>query len=115
MRRLIYNNKDQLMAAGVIVAGWDPVNGGLVYTITLGGSCLELPFAVHQRAARCNFGVSGVKLMNLNNLSTLLTTNLFITILFLFNSTAMIPVSVFPSSGQRANSIVLYAVNPIIL
>ena len=44
MRRLIYNNKDQLQA-GVIVAGWDPVNGGSVYTITLGGSCLELPFA----------------------------------------------------------------------
>jgi 20S proteasome subunit beta 1 len=44
MRRLIYQNKDQLQA-GVIVAGWDPVHGGGVYTITLGGSCLELPFA----------------------------------------------------------------------
>jgi 20S proteasome subunit beta 1 len=45
MRRLIYNNKDQLQA-GVIIAGWDPVNGGSVYSITLGGSCLELPFAM---------------------------------------------------------------------
>lgn len=44
MRRLIYNNKDRLQA-GVIIAGWDEVNGGSVYTITLGGSCLELPFA----------------------------------------------------------------------
>lgn len=44
MRRLIYNNKDRLMA-GVIIAGWDEVAGGSVYTITLGGSCLELPFA----------------------------------------------------------------------
>ena len=44
MRRLIYQNKDALQA-GVIVAGWDPVHGGSVYTITLGGSCLELPFA----------------------------------------------------------------------
>jgi 20S proteasome subunit beta 1 len=44
MRRLIYGNKDQLQA-GVIVAGWDPIDGGSVYTITLGGSCLELPFA----------------------------------------------------------------------
>ena len=44
MRRLIYNNKDRLMA-GVIVAGWDPVEGGSVYTFTLGGSCLKLPFA----------------------------------------------------------------------
>jgi len=44
MRRLIYENKDMLQA-GVIVAGWDDVNGGSVYTITLGGSCLQLPFA----------------------------------------------------------------------
>ena len=44
MRRLIYQNKDQLQA-GVIVAGWDPVHGGSVYTITLGGTCLQLPFA----------------------------------------------------------------------
>jgi 20S proteasome subunit beta 1 len=44
MRRLIYNNKDQLMA-GVIIAGWDPVDGGSIYSITLGGSCLQEPFA----------------------------------------------------------------------
>jgi 20S proteasome subunit beta 1 len=44
MRRLIYQNKDNLMA-GVIVAGWDSVHGGSVYTITLGGTCLQLPFA----------------------------------------------------------------------
>jgi 20S proteasome subunit beta 1 len=44
MKRLIYQNKDNLMA-GVIVAGWDAVHGGSVYTITLGGSCLQLPFA----------------------------------------------------------------------
>lgn len=31
--------------AGVIVAGWDPIDGGSVYTVTLGGSCLKLPFA----------------------------------------------------------------------
>jgi 20S proteasome subunit beta 1 len=44
MRRLIYQNKDNLMA-GVIIAGWDEVHGGSVYTVTLGGSCLQLPFA----------------------------------------------------------------------
>ena len=44
MRRLIYQNKDQLMA-GVIIAGWDPIHGGSVYTVTLGGTCLQLPFA----------------------------------------------------------------------
>ena len=30
--------------AGVIIAGWDPVEGGSVYTVTLGGTCLQLPF-----------------------------------------------------------------------
>lgn len=44
MKRLIYQNKDNLQA-GVIVAGWDEVHGGSVYTVTLGGSCLQLPFA----------------------------------------------------------------------
>lgn len=44
MRRLIYQNKDKLQA-GVIVAGWDSVQGGSVYSIALGGTCLQLPFA----------------------------------------------------------------------
>eukprot|EP00934_Nitzschia_sp_Nitz4_P006509 Nitzschia sp. Nitz4//scaffold18_size181773//69444//70285//NITZ4_001915-RA/size181773-snap-gene-0.274-mRNA-1//-1//CDS//3329540011//6499//frame0 len=45
MARMIYQNKDRL-SAGVIIAGWDSVNGGSVYNITLGGSCLELPFSL---------------------------------------------------------------------
>jgi 20S proteasome subunit beta 1 len=45
MRRLCYENKDMLMA-GVIVGGWDPVEGGSVYNIPLGGTCLKMPFAV---------------------------------------------------------------------
>lgn len=44
MKRLIYQNKDRLQA-GVIVAGWDAVHGGSVYSIALGGTCLQLPFA----------------------------------------------------------------------
>jgi 20S proteasome subunit beta 1 len=44
MRRLIYDNKDAL-SAGVIIAGWDDVNGGSVYNIALGGTCLKMPFA----------------------------------------------------------------------
>ena len=31
--------------AGVIVAGWDPVHGGSVYVVNLGGTCVPLPFA----------------------------------------------------------------------
>lgn len=44
-RTLCYENKDRLMA-GIIVAGWDPVDGGSVYEIALGGSCVKLPFAM---------------------------------------------------------------------
>jgi 20S proteasome subunit beta 1 len=45
MRRLCYENKDNLMA-GVIIGGWDPVNGGSVFNIPLGGACIPMPFAI---------------------------------------------------------------------
>jgi 20S proteasome subunit beta 1 len=45
MRRLCYENKDNLMA-GVIIGGWDPVEKGSVYNIPLGGTCLKMPFAI---------------------------------------------------------------------
>jgi len=45
MRKLCYENKDNLLA-GVIVGGWDAVDGGSVYNIPLGGSCIKMPFAV---------------------------------------------------------------------
>jgi len=45
MRKLCYENKDRLMA-GVIVGGWDPVDGGSVYNIPLGGTCLKMNFAI---------------------------------------------------------------------
>lgn len=32
--------------AGVIIGGWDPVNGGTVYNIPLGGACIPMPFAL---------------------------------------------------------------------
>lgn len=44
-RTLCYENKDRLMA-GVIVAGWDPAQGGSVYEIPLGGTCVRQQFAV---------------------------------------------------------------------
>jgi len=44
-KRICYANKDKLLA-GLIVAGWDPVNGGEVYAIPLGGTCVKVPFAV---------------------------------------------------------------------
>lgn len=45
MRRLCYENKDNLLA-GVIVGGWDAVDGGTVYNIPLGGSCIKMPWAI---------------------------------------------------------------------
>mmetsp|Transcript_14401 Transcript_14401/g.20723 ORF Transcript_14401/g.20723 Transcript_14401/m.20723 type:complete len:225 (+) Transcript_14401:81-755(+) len=45
MRKMCYDNKDSLMA-GVIIGGWDPVNGGQVYNIPLGGSMIAMPFAL---------------------------------------------------------------------
>ena len=32
--------------AGIIVAGWDPIHGGSVYTVPLGGTCLQAPFSI---------------------------------------------------------------------
>ena len=45
MRKLAYENKDNLLA-GVIVGGWDPVDGGSVYNIPLGGACIKMPYAI---------------------------------------------------------------------
>ena len=37
-----YNNKDMLMA-GMIVAGWDKYEGGVVYALPIGGSMVKVP------------------------------------------------------------------------
>merc|ERR1719152_71741 len=44
-RELCYNNKNMLMA-GILVAGWDAVKGGQVYSIPLGGALLPRPYAI---------------------------------------------------------------------
>lgn len=45
LARLIYHNKDYL-SAGLIVAGWDPVEGPAIYNVAMGGTCLKMPFAM---------------------------------------------------------------------
>lgn len=42
--QMAYSNKDMLQA-GMIVAGWDPVAGGSVWGIPLGGTLIQTPFA----------------------------------------------------------------------
>ena len=44
-RELCYSNKDALQA-GIIVAGWDKYHGGEVYSVPLGGSLHQQPFAI---------------------------------------------------------------------
>ena len=56
MQRLCYENKDQLLA-GVIVAGWDPVDGGSVYSIPLGGTCLKTKFALSGSGSTYIYGL----------------------------------------------------------
>eukprot|EP00889_Picochlorum_renovo_P007458 jgi/Picre1/34488/NNA_001956.t1 len=45
MQRLAYENKGMLQA-GLIVAGWDEKRGGSVYAIPLGGTLVQVPFAI---------------------------------------------------------------------
>ncbi|RHY32464.1 hypothetical protein DYB32_002538 [Aphanomyces invadans] len=44
-RKLCYENKDRLMA-GIIVAGYDKVKGGQVYSIPIGGALVEQDYAI---------------------------------------------------------------------
>ena len=44
-RQLCYQNKSNL-TAGIIVAGWDNKKGGQVFSVPIGGSLLERPYAI---------------------------------------------------------------------
>jgi 20S proteasome subunit beta 1 len=44
MGSLCYNNKDNLLA-GIIIAGFDPYDGGQVFCIPLGGTLIKQDFA----------------------------------------------------------------------
>ena len=35
-----------MLSAAIIVAGWDPVKGGQVYSIPIGGAILERPYSI---------------------------------------------------------------------
>jgi len=56
MASLCYNNKEHLLA-GVIIAGWDPVDGGSVYSIALGGACVKVPFALSGSGSTYIYGL----------------------------------------------------------
>lgn len=44
-KKLCYMNKWNI-SAGIIVGGYDDINGGSVYSIPSGGSCVKLPYAI---------------------------------------------------------------------
>ena len=44
-RSICYSNKDRLMA-GIIVAGWDKVEGGQVYAVPLGGTLVRQEYSI---------------------------------------------------------------------
>ncbi|EPY31564.1 20S proteasome subunit beta 1 [Strigomonas culicis] len=44
-QKMCYMNKWNI-SAGIIVAGYDPINGGSVYSIPSGGSCVKLDYAL---------------------------------------------------------------------
>lgn len=45
VQQMCYHNKDALLA-GMIVGGWDPINGGQVYQVPLGGLLHRADFAI---------------------------------------------------------------------
>ena len=44
-RRIVYENKEAL-SASIICAGWDPKDGGSVYCLPLGGTCVKQPYCI---------------------------------------------------------------------
>lgn len=44
-RQLCYEYRDQI-SAGIIVGGWDPINGGSVFNIPLGGAMIQHHYAM---------------------------------------------------------------------
>ena len=41
----------EMLQAGLIVAGWDAAEGGSVYAVPLGGTLIKCPFAIGEEVA----------------------------------------------------------------
>ena len=55
LNKLCYANKDNLMA-GLIIAGWDPIDGASVYTIPLGGGIFKQEWSIGGSGSGYIFG-----------------------------------------------------------
>jgi 20S proteasome subunit beta 1 len=69
MQQYCYEYKD-MISAGVIVAGWDPVDGGSVYSIPSGGSCVKVPFALGGSGSLFIYGFVDSEIQRLSSLSS---------------------------------------------
>ena len=47
-----------MLQAGLIVAGWDKREGGSVYALPLGGTLIKVPFSIGERALQQPFGAA---------------------------------------------------------
>jgi 20S proteasome subunit beta 1 len=56
MAKMCYENKDNLLA-GLLISGWDPVDGCSVYSIALGGACLKVPFGLSGSGSTYIYGL----------------------------------------------------------
>jgi len=57
---IVYEYRDSLMA-GLIVAGYDKVNGGKVYAVPIGGMCVNQPVAIGGSGSTYLYGQIGDK------------------------------------------------------
>jgi 20S proteasome subunit beta 1 len=55
--------------AGVIMAGYDPVEGPCVYSIPLGGTCLKVPFALGGSGSTYIYGLVDSQWKNKQDMS----------------------------------------------
>jgi 20S proteasome subunit beta 1 len=67
MQRFCYEYKDQI-SAGVIVAGWDPVDGASVYSVPMGGTCVKVPFSIGGSGSMFIYGLVDAKIAELNGM-----------------------------------------------
>lgn len=56
-QQMSYQNKNALQA-GLIVAGWDEVEGGSVYAIPLGGTMVKVPFTIGGSGSAYIYGLT---------------------------------------------------------
>ena len=66
----------EMLQAGLIVAGWDSTDGGSVYAVPLGGTLVKCPFAIGETRAVTVIDCPAKSLQSLPSLHNLLAAEL---------------------------------------